>query len=69
MISKKQTKTGAIMRYRGMIFKTLAQTVLLYGSKSRVIMGSIMKFMEAFHHRIARMITEKSSQIIEEEVC
>ena len=66
MISKVQTKTGAIMRYRGMIFKTLAQTVLLYGSEFWVVTGVMLKVLESFYHWAAWQIAGMTDRCTED---
>ena len=50
-------KTGATVQARGMMYKAVAQSVLLYESKIWVVMGDMIKVLEGFHHRAARRIT------------
>ena len=57
MISKVLTKTGAKVQARGMIYKSVAQKVLLYGSESWGVIGAILKVLDGFHHREAQRIT------------
>ena len=57
MIARVLTKTGATVRERGMMYKAVAQSVFLCGSKSWVVMGDILKVLEVFHHRAVRRIT------------
>ena len=45
------------MQARGMMYKAVAQSVLLYESKIWVVMGDMLKVLEGFHHRAARRIT------------
>ena len=40
-----------------MLYKAVVQLVLLYGSKSCVLMGLMIKVLEVFHHRLVRSIT------------
>ena len=53
MISNVLTKTGAMVRARGMLYKVVAQTVILYGSGSWVVTGAMLKLLEGFHIRAA----------------
>ena len=46
------------MRACGMMYKAVYQSVLLYGSDSWVVTGEMLKFLEGFHHQVARRITE-----------
>ena len=57
LISKVLKKTGAMLQDREMLYKSVAQTVLLYGSESWVVMGEMLKFMEGFQHREYQRIT------------
>ena len=43
----------------GVIYKELFQVVLLYGSKSWVVMGCVFKNIEGFHNPEARRILVK----------
>ena len=56
MISKVLTNTGAKVQARGMIYKSVAQKVLLYGSESWGVIGAILKVLDGFHHREAQRI-------------
>ena len=49
MILRVSTKTGATLRVHGMMYKSVAQLLLLYGSKSWVVMGVMLKVLEDFH--------------------
>ena len=42
---------------RGMLYKSVEQTVLLYGSESWVVMGEMLNLLDGFHHRTACWIT------------
>ena len=57
MISKAPTKTGAATRACGMLYKEVVKNVLLYGSDSWVVTGSILKVLEGLQHRSAWRIT------------
>ena len=57
MIARVLAKTGAMVRDRGMIYKAVAQSVLMYGSLSWVVTGEMLKVLEGFHHQVARRIT------------
>ena len=39
-----------------MLYKAVAQTVLLYGCKIWLVTGAMLKVMEEFHQRAARRI-------------
>ena len=45
------------MRARGMMYKSVSQSVLLYVSESWVVTGAMLKVLEGFHHREVRRIT------------
>ena len=53
MISKVLTKTGATLRDHGIIYKTVARTLLPYGRKSWVVKGVMLKILAGFHHQSA----------------
>ena len=42
---------------RGEMYKAVAQSVILYGSKRWVVMEEMFKVLEGFHHRAAQRIT------------
>ena len=48
---------GATVQARGAMYKAVAQSVLLYSSKSWVVSGYMLKVLEGFHHRSASRIT------------
>ena len=39
-----------------MMYKALAQSVILYGSESWVVTGDMLKVLKVFHHYVARRI-------------
>ena len=49
---------GATVRAWVEMYKTVAQSVLLYGSNSWVVTREMLKVLTAFHHQAARQITE-----------
>ena len=53
MILKVLTKMGVMVQAHGMLYKAVAQMVLLYGSESWVVTGAILKVLEGFHHKTA----------------
>ena len=57
MIARVLAKTGATVRARDVMYKVMAQSVILYGSGSCVVKGKIIKVLEGFHHREIRRIT------------
>ena len=42
---------------RGILYKGVAQTVIIYGRASWVVTGEMLKVLEGFHHRAARRIS------------
>ena len=57
MILRVLKKTGAMVQARGMIYKAVEQSVMLYGGDIWVVMGLMLKVLEGFHHRDTREIT------------
>ena len=49
-----------------MMYKAVAQSVLLYGSDSRLMTGAKLKVLEGFHHRAARRITGMTAKHVAE---
>ena len=62
MVARVLDKTGATVRARGIMYKAVYQSVLLYGSDSWVVMGGMLKVLEGLHHREARQITEMTAK-------
>ena len=50
------TKRGATVPARGMLYKAVAQTVLIYGIDSWVATRAMLKLFEGFHHRATQKI-------------
>ena len=50
---------------RGMRYKAAEHTVLLYGSKSWVVTGVMLKHLEVFYHRSAWRIIGMMSRRVE----
>ena len=50
-------RTGSKVRSHGVIYKTVAQSVLLYGRESWVVTGEMLNVLTEFHQRTARRIT------------
>ena len=46
------------MRDRGMLYKAVSQTVILYGSDSWLVTGAMLKVLNGFHHRADCRISE-----------
>ena len=57
MVSKFLGKTGAPIKVHAIMYGTVVQAVILYGSNSWVVMDAIMAVLEGFYHRIVRRIT------------
>ena len=56
------TKAGAKVRSRGMIYKAVEHSVIMYGIEGWVVTRVMFKVLEGFHHQVARRImgvTEK----------
>ena len=54
------------MRDRGMIYKVVVQTVLIYGINSWVVMGDMLKVLEGFHHWEAWKIAGMTARRMED---
>ena len=52
----------ATVRSRGMMYKAVDQSVLLYVNKSWVLTGGILNSLEGFHHRVDRQITGTTAE-------
>ena len=50
-------KTGETVQSRGIMYKAVTQSVLLYVSESWVVTAEILKFLEGLYHRAERQIT------------
>ena len=59
-------KTVETVWDRGMVYKAVAQTVLIYGINSRLVTGLMMKVLKGFHHWAARRITGMTDRRAEE---
>ena len=57
MILRVLTKTGATVWARGMMYKTVTHSVLVYGNESLVVTGEMLKVLEGLHHWTDRWIT------------
>ena len=55
-------RMGATVQARGGMYKAVAKSVLLYGSKSCVVTGYIIKVLTGFHHRAAQRIAEMTAK-------
>ena len=62
MVLRVMERTGATMRSQGEMYKAVAESVLLYGSKSWVVTGDMLKVLEGFHHQTAWRITEMTAK-------
>ena len=54
IITRVLEKTRETVWARGMMYKVVAQLVLLYGIEIWVTTGDMLKVLEGFHHREAR---------------
>ena len=57
MVARVLANTGATVWARGIMYKAVAQSVLLYGSDICVVTGYILKVLGVFHDWVARRIT------------
>ena len=53
MVEKMATKKGAPVRAQGILYNTVVQAVLLYGSDTWVVTGSMNNVIEILHHWVA----------------
>ena len=65
-ISKVLTKTIELVHARGILYKEVVEMVLLYGCKSWVVTGAILKILEDFHHQSARRIAGMTARCTED---
>jgi hypothetical protein len=59
MIQRVLARETASQRISAMFYKATIQTVLLYGSETWVITDEILRLLTAFHHSVARRITNR----------
>ena len=64
MILKALTKMGATLRARGMIYKAVPHSVLMYNSESWVMTGEMLKLLEGFHLRMSRRTTGMTAKCV-----
>ena len=57
ILSRVLERTGATVQAGGEMYKAVARSVILYGSKSWVVTRDMLKVPEGFHHWAARHIT------------
>ena len=62
MIAMMLESTGVMVRACVAMYKAVAQSVLLYDSKSWMVTVGILKVLAEFHHRAARWITGMTAQ-------
>ena len=55
-MGKVVSKTGETVRAQGIMYKSVVQSVWLYGSDNWVVTGAMLKLLEGFHHRSERRI-------------
>ena len=51
------TKTGAMVRVWGVLYKSIVRSLLLYGENSLVVTWDVLKVLEGFHYHSARRIS------------
>ena len=52
MLANVLRQTGAHVKSQAMLYKTLVQTMLLYGCERWVVKDTMMTVLEDFHHRV-----------------
>ena len=57
MVAMVLESTVSTVLDQGVIYKAVALSVLLYGSKSWVVTRKILKVLKGFHHQATRLIT------------
>ena len=57
MVDRVLERMGATVCYRGAIYKSVEQFVLLYGIKTWVVTREMLKVLKGFHYLAARRIT------------
>jgi hypothetical protein len=62
LVSRILEKEGASVRAQGMFYKSVVQSILLFGCETWTVTGAMLKVLDIFHHRIARCITGKMAQ-------
>ena len=55
-ITRVLAKMGATVRTRGMMYKAVDKSVIMYRSESWVVTGEMVKLLEGFHHWSSRRI-------------
>ena len=63
MIERFLERKGAMMQDQGAMYKVVAHPVLLYGSKSWVVTGEILKVQTALHHQASCQITDMTDKL------
>ena len=63
------TKTGMTVRSQALMYKVVAHRVIIYSSKSWVVMKAMLKMLEGFHHWVARRIAGMSDRNFGEGGC
>ena len=62
IVARVLERTVATVRAQGEMYKAVAQSVLLYGSKRLVVTGEMIKVLTRFHHLAARRITRMTAK-------
>ena len=69
MLGKVVLKTGETVRVWGILYKSVAQYMFLYGSQSWMVAGAMLEVLEMFHHWVARGITGRKVQSMTDGEC
>ena len=65
LLSRVLEHQGASIRAKGLFYKTIVMSVLLYGSETWVVTDTMLKVLESFHHRAARRLTGRMARRIQ----
>ena len=57
MLARILDKDGATFFAKGMFYRSVIQSVLLYGVETWTVTPAMMRVLESFHHRVARRIS------------
>ena len=62
MVSRVMEKSGAAVQEWSMMYKTVVQMVLMYGSKSWLVKVEVLMVIEVSHHCLSRRIVGKTAR-------
>ena len=62
VVGKVVSKKGSMVQVWDILYKEVVKSVSIYGSKSWVVMGAVLKVQEGFHCPVARRIMGMTTQ-------